>query len=158
MFPGQVQKVGTTVVQPSRVGRENKSFPPCSGSIAFRLNRSTSHIRSRILDPIWVTSHWVYVSLRQLGRAIAQVFDSQCYSCCFLPLHPFKTKFLDLYYKSSMVCLRLVSSPKQYLMQRMAQFPWTSIYFPNLISMLLISLSAPLMKPNKLKLLLKTYT
>ena len=148
IFPALFGQLLSNYLTPTRLGLNRKY--------------QSQLIRSRILDPIWsnfslgVRFHYV-----NWGGLLHRYLIHNAILAAFFLLTTFKTKFLDLYYKVKYdMSEELVSHiTKQYLLHasHMAN-SWTNfMYFPNLTSMLLISLSAPLMKLSKLKLLLKTY-
>lgn len=127
------------------------------------LNRKyQSGLITRIMDPIWINfslgvrSH----AFNWTGLAQSYLIHNGIVTVIFLLLS-FKVKFLDLYYKIKYgMSEELVATiAKSYMLNAFhLANSWTNfMYLPNLLSMLLIALSAPLMKPTRLKFQFKAY-
>ncbi|RLV85679.1 hypothetical protein JA9_001977 [Meyerozyma sp. JA9] len=148
IFPALFGQLLSNYLTPTRLGLNRKY--------------QSQFIKSRILDPIWgnfsLGVRFHYVNWRGL---LQKYLIHNAILAAFFLLTTFKTKFLDLYYKVKygMSEQSVSHITKQYLLHAVhTANSWTNfMYSPNLISMLLISLSAPLMKPSKSKLSLKSY-
>lgn len=149
IFPAIFGQILSNYLTPTRLGLNRKY--------------QSQFIRSRILDPIWINfSLGVRSNYINWAGLLLKYLTHNLILAAFFLLTTFKSKFVDLYYqvkynKSNELIPHII---KKYMLHAVhTANSWANfVYLPNLLSMLLIALTAPMMRPStKLKFLLKTY-